>query len=71
MTSPPTSATVAISVGNFDGVHLGHARIIERLIHSARAVGGPAVAFTFDPHPAAILRPDQGPAPADEDGTES
>ncbi len=52
-----------MSVGNFDGVHLGHARIIDRLIHSARAHGGPAVAFTFDPHPAIILRPDRVPPP--------
>ncbi len=51
----------AVSVGNFDGVHLGHARIIDRLIRSARAKSGPAIAFTFDPHPAAILRPDRLP----------
>lgn len=53
----------AISVGNFDGVHLGHARIIDRLIRAARVHGGPAIAFTFDPHPAAILRPDRVPPP--------
>jgi len=53
----------AVSVGNFDGVHLGHARIIHRLIQSARAHGGPAVAFTFDPHPAVVLRPDRVPPP--------
>lgn len=53
----------AISVGNFDGVHLGHARIIDRLIRSAHANGGPAIAFTFDPHPATILRPHQVPPP--------
>ena len=52
-----------MSVGNFDGVHLGHARIIERLVHSAHAKGGPAIAFTFDPHPVAILRPEQVPPP--------
>jgi riboflavin kinase/FMN adenylyltransferase len=45
------------------GVHLGHARIIDRLVHLAHANGGPAIAFTFDPHPAAILRPDQVPPP--------
>ncbi len=50
-------------MGNFDGVHLGHARIIERLVAAARRVGGPAVAFTFDPHPAKLLRPDRCPAP--------
>ena len=53
----------AVSVGNFDGVHLGHARIIDRLVQLAHANGGPAIAFTFDPHPAAILRPDKVPPP--------
>lgn len=53
----------AVSIGNFDGVHLGHARIIERLVAQARAVGGPAVVFTFDPHPVRLLRPEQAPPP--------
>ncbi len=50
-------------MGNFDGVHLGHVRIIERLVAAARRVSGPAVAFTFDPHPAQLLRPDRCPSP--------
>jgi riboflavin kinase/FMN adenylyltransferase len=53
----------AISIGNFDGVHVGHARIIERLVAMARRIGGPAVVFTFDPHPARILRPEAAPVP--------
>jgi len=53
----------AIAIGNFDGVHLGHARIVERLLASARQVGGPAVVFTFDPHPVRLLRPDRAPPP--------
>jgi riboflavin kinase/FMN adenylyltransferase len=53
----------AISVGNFDGVHRGHALIVQRLVARARQVGGAAVIFTFDPHPAAILRPDRAPPP--------
>ncbi|HJT36288.1 MAG TPA: bifunctional riboflavin kinase/FAD synthetase [Pirellulales bacterium] len=53
----------AVAIGNFDGVHLGHARIVERLIAQARDVGGPAVVFTFDPHPARLLRPEQAPLP--------
>jgi len=53
----------AVSIGNFDGVHLGHARIVERLLAVAERVGGPAIAFTFDPHPGRILRPDAAPAP--------
>jgi riboflavin kinase / FMN adenylyltransferase len=53
----------AVAIGNFDGVHRGHARIVERAIRQARQVGGPAVIFTFDPHPVRILRPDQAPPP--------
>jgi len=53
----------AAAIGNFDGVHLGHARIVERLIARAREVGGPAIVFTFDPHPVRLLRPDLAPPP--------
>ena len=53
----------AISIGNFDGVHRGHALLIKRLCRLAERIGGPAVAVTFDPPPAAILRPGQVPPP--------
>jgi len=53
----------AVAIGNFDGVHRGHAQIVARLIAQARQVGGPAVVFTFDPHPVRILRPEQAPPP--------
>lgn len=53
----------AVSIGNFDGVHRGHARIIERLSAVAGRVGGAAVVFTFDPHPARLLRPQAAPLP--------
>jgi riboflavin kinase/FMN adenylyltransferase len=53
----------AVTIGNFDGVHLGHARIVERLIAKAREVGGPALVFTFDPHPVRLLRPAEAPPP--------
>jgi riboflavin kinase/FMN adenylyltransferase len=53
----------AVAIGNFDGVHLGHARIVERLISQARRVGGPALVFTFDPHPVRLLRPSEAPPP--------
>jgi len=52
-----------VAVGNFDGVHLGHAKIIERLLAVAKRVNGPAVVFTFDPHPVRLLRPQQAPPP--------
>jgi riboflavin kinase/FMN adenylyltransferase len=53
----------AMTIGNFDGVHLGHARLIERLMALARRVDGPAVVFTFDPHPVRLLRPERAPWP--------
>jgi riboflavin kinase/FMN adenylyltransferase len=51
----------ALTVGNFDGVHLGHQRIVAETVAAARAAGGPALAFTFDPHPEIILHGGQGP----------
>lgn len=53
---PQSAKGGAVSVGNFDGVHLGHAQLISRLKKLADQLGGPAVAITFDPHPAAFLR---------------
>jgi len=53
----------AVSIGNFDGVHRGHVSIVRRLLERAEAVGGPAIVFTFDPHPVRILRPAQSPPP--------
>jgi riboflavin kinase/FMN adenylyltransferase len=52
-----------VAIGNFDGVHRGHARLIERLCRHAHRTGGPAVVFTFDPHPVVLLRPDDAPHP--------
>lgn len=60
---PDSLRSGGLSIGNFDGVHRGHAEIVRRLVAAARRVGGRAVVFTFDPHPAAILRPDRAPTP--------
>ncbi len=49
----------AVTVGNFDGVHRGHAALVAELRQQAEAVGGPAVAVTFDPHPIALLAPER------------
>lgn len=53
----------AVTIGNFDGVHRGHAKLVERLLAKARQVGGPAIVFTFDPHPVRLLRPEAAPPP--------
>ena len=52
-----------LALGTFDGVHLGHARLIERCVALARAWSLPAAALTFDRHPLAIIRPDAVPPP--------
>ena len=49
------------TIGNFDGLHLGQRAIIDRMVARAAELGVPAVVITFDPHPLAILRPDQAP----------
>jgi riboflavin kinase/FMN adenylyltransferase len=60
---PEAARRGAVAIGNFDGVHRGHLRIVERLLGRARELSGPAVVFTFDPHPVRILRPDECPPP--------
>jgi riboflavin kinase/FMN adenylyltransferase len=54
-------ASPSVALGNFDGVHRGHQALLARAIAAARRGGGDAVAFTFDPHPAAVLAPDRAP----------
>src|SRR5271166_1344760 len=49
-----------LSVGNFDGVHRAHARVLAHIVGRARERGLKAVAVTFEPHPMRILRPDSG-----------
>lgn len=44
-----------VTIGIFDGVHLGHQRIIKALVNGARAEGVPSVLVTFEPHPAKVL----------------
>ncbi len=60
---PPGFACGAVAIGNFDGVHRGHARLVERLRQKACAAGGAVTVFTFDPHPAVLLRPEAAPHP--------
>lgn len=45
-----------VTVGNFDGVHRGHLRLLEVLRNTADQLGLPAVVMTFDPHPTVVLR---------------
>jgi riboflavin kinase/FMN adenylyltransferase len=50
-----------VSIGNFDGVHRGHQRMLAMLVAHARRDAVPAVVFTFDPHPIKLLRPGHAP----------
>ena len=60
---PESLRGCAVSIGNFDGVHRGHAVLIDQLKSFASELDGAAVVFTFDPHPVRILRPEETPPP--------
>lgn len=55
---PPEQGPVVATIGNFDGVHLGHQGVIAEVIERARFLGGRSIAITFDPHPTRVLRPE-------------
>ncbi len=57
--TPPQGSVVTI--GAFDGVHLGHRRLIERVCRTAREIGAVATVVTFDRHPASVVRPESAP----------
>ena len=53
--------SAVVTIGNFDGVHLGHRALIGSAVAEGERHGVPVTALTFDPHPAAVLRPDAVP----------
>lgn len=57
--APPTGAVVTI--GNFDGVHRGHQRMLATARAAAREWSVPLLVLTFEPHPVAVLRPERAP----------
>ena len=59
---PARRTPAALTIGNFDGVHLGHQAMLARLIETARARGLEACVLTFEPHPREFFTPDQAPA---------
>jgi riboflavin kinase/FMN adenylyltransferase len=50
-----------VTIGNFDGVHLGHREIFRRVVRRARECDGTSVVFTFSPHPLKLLAPEKAP----------
>jgi riboflavin kinase/FMN adenylyltransferase len=50
-----------MTIGNFDGLHVGHRAVLESCVRRARAIGAPTLAMTFTPHPAAVLSPRGAP----------
>ena len=51
----------AVTIGNFDGIHLAHRVLLQRVVRSSREVEGTSVVVTFDPHPAQVLAPEHAP----------
>jgi len=58
---PPHLVHPVLALGNFDGLHRGHLKIVERVKRGALERGGSAMAMTFDPHPPRVVRPDKAP----------
>lgn len=59
---PPWLVHPVLALGNFDGLHRGHLKIVERVRRGAIEHGGTPMAMTFDPHPSRVVRPDKAPA---------
>jgi riboflavin kinase/FMN adenylyltransferase len=59
--APPTEGS-AVTIGAYDGVHLGHRALLGHLVDAAKARGLVSCVVTFDRHPAAVVRPDSAPA---------
>src|SRR5947209_16408268 len=58
---PGIATPTVLTLGVFDGLHLGHQAIIKTVVDRARALGVAATVITFEPHPRAVLRPETAP----------
>lgn len=58
---PERQQPLWLAIGVFDGVHIGHQRVISQTTHAARAGGGRSVVLTFEPHPVRVLAPANAP----------
>jgi riboflavin kinase/FMN adenylyltransferase len=57
----PRLPSLCLTLGIFDGIHLGHRKIIGRMVERAAHIGGTSCVVTFDPHPREILNPQEAP----------
>jgi riboflavin kinase/FMN adenylyltransferase len=58
---PTGREPMVATIGNFDGIHLGHQAILASVTHTARSRGLPSLCITFDPHPLAVVAPSRRP----------
>ncbi|NWG12150.1 MAG: bifunctional riboflavin kinase/FAD synthetase [Acidobacteria bacterium] len=58
---PPSWLRPVVTIGNFDGVHIGHQSVLRTLVARSERIGGIPVVLTFDPHPLQVLAPDNAP----------
>ncbi len=57
----PADEGCVLSIGNFDGVHLGHRKVVGVCLEKSRALGVASTVLTFEPHPLEVLSPDRAP----------
>ena len=58
---PEGFGPTVLSIGNFDGVHRAHQRVLSKVVSRAKEINAKSLAVTFDPHPSRILRPESAP----------
>ncbi|NOZ86573.1 MAG: riboflavin biosynthesis protein RibF, partial [Deltaproteobacteria bacterium] len=57
----PDAMGAVLTIGNFDGVHLGHMALVKEVLSRARKLNRPSAAMTFHPHPVTVVAPDKAP----------